>query len=70
MAWGVEMSEVLLAGFILAFVPFIGWITMLVLWLGLFILWLIGFIAAASGQLKPVPVLGDNFQKWFGSAFD
>jgi uncharacterized membrane protein len=55
---------------ILAFIPIIGWLTGLVLWLGLFVLWLMGFISAASGQKKPVPVLGEHFQKWFAGAFD
>jgi len=54
---------------VLAFIPIIGWLIMLVAWLGLFVLWLMGLISAASGQLKPVPVLGDNFQKWFAGAF-
>lgn len=54
---------------VLAFIPIIGWLIMLVVWIGLFILWLMGLIAAASGQMKPVPVLGDNFQKWFAGAF-
>ena len=55
---------------VLAFIPIIGWLTIMALWLGLFALWLMGLIAAANGQRKPVPVLGEHFQKWFGSAFD
>lgn len=54
---------------VLAFIPIIGWIIMLVAWLGLFALWLMGLISAASGQMKPVPVLGEHFQKWFAGAF-
>jgi len=57
-------------GFVLAFVPIIGWFTILLCWIGLFVLWLIGFIAAANGRMKPVPVLGESYQKWFGNAFD
>ena len=55
---------------ILAFIPIIGWITIIIVWLGLFALWLMGLIAAASGQTKPVPVLGEHYQKWFGSTFE
>lgn len=55
---------------ILAFIPIIGWLTIIIVWLGLFALWLMGLIAAASGQTKPVPVLGEYYQKWFGSTFE
>ena len=55
---------------ILAFIPIIGWITIIIVWLGLFALWLMGLISAASGQTKPVPVLGEQYQKWFGSTFE
>jgi len=61
-----------IALFIIAMIPVIGWIISLcgiVVWIGLFVLWLLGFIAAASGQIKPVPVLGEQFQKWFSTAF-
>jgi uncharacterized membrane protein len=30
-----------------------------------FILWIIGLIAAINGEEKPVPVLGEMYQKWF-----
>ncbi len=55
---------------VLAFIPILGWLVGLGLWLGLFVLWLMGLIAAAGGQMKPVPVLGEHFQKWFGNAFE
>ncbi len=53
----------------LAFVPVIGWLTIPIVWIGIFVLWLMGFIAAASGQLKPVPVLGEKYQQWFAGTF-
>jgi uncharacterized membrane protein len=52
------------------FVPFVGWLVSLAAWLSLIVLWVIGLIAAANGQMKPVPVLGEYYQKWFGAAFD
>jgi uncharacterized membrane protein len=55
---------------ILAFIPIIGWLTILVVWLGLFALWLMGVIAAANGQRKPVPLLGQHYEKWFGNTFE
>ncbi len=59
-----------IVNFILAFIPILGWLMILCIWLGIFILWLMGLIAAASGQMKPIPVLGAHYQKWFGNAFD
>jgi uncharacterized membrane protein len=56
--------------FIFVFIPIVGWLTGLAVWLGLFVLWLMGLIAAANGQMKPVPVLGEHFAKWFGNTFD
>lgn len=33
-------------------------------------LWVMGFIAAINGQMKPMPVVGPYYQKWFGTAFE
>lgn len=57
-------------GMILAFIPFLGWFVDLALWFGIVVLWFIGFLGAVNGQRKPVPVLGEQFQKWFGGAFE
>lgn len=54
----------------LAFIPVIGWLTIFVVWIGLIVLWVMGFISAASGQMKPVPLLGEHYQKWFGKTFE
>ena len=53
-----------------AFVPFIGWLVGLGAWFALLALWVIGLLSAINGEQKPVPVIGEHFQKWFGSAFD
>ena len=58
-----------IAGMVLAFIPIIGWLAVLAAWLGFLVLWVMGLIAAASGELKPVPVLGAHYQKWFAGAF-
>ena len=47
-------------------IPLLG----LVVLVFLFVLWIFGLIAAVNGQMKPVPVLGEQFQKWFSSAFE
>ena len=55
---------------ILAFVPFLGWMIGLAAWFALLAFWVMGLLAAINGAQKPVPVVGQHFQKWFGSAFD
>ena len=54
---------------VVAVVPLIGWLISLVAWIPLLVLWLMGLIAAAGGQMKPVPLIGEHFQKWFAGAF-
>jgi uncharacterized membrane protein len=68
-----QMLGIVVSGFalgIISIVPILGWITGFVGFIFLAVLWVMGLIAAASGQLKPVPVLGAHYQKWFGTAFD
>jgi uncharacterized membrane protein len=51
-------------------IPILGWIVALVGMVVLFIIWLMGLIAAASGQQKPAPILGEKYQQWFANAFN
>lgn len=53
----------------LGIIPIIGWIAAPILWLAFLIFWLIGLVAAAQGQQKPVPLLGEKYQQWFSGAF-
>ena len=46
-----------------SWIPIVGWI----LGIGTFILWILSLIGAASGEEKLVPILGEQFQKWFAS---
>jgi uncharacterized membrane protein len=55
---------------ILAFIPILGWLAAVALWCSLLVLWLLGLIAAINGQMKPMPVVGPLYQKWFGTTFD
>ena len=57
---------------IITFVPVLNLVMVVLgpaITIGLFVLWLMGIIAAVNGQQKPIPVLGDNYQKWFAGAF-
>ncbi len=56
--------------FILMFIPFLGWLVVFALWISFLVLWVMGLIAAINGEMKPIPVAGPLYQKWFGNAFD
>jgi len=34
------------------------------------VLWVMGLIAAINGEKKPMPIVGEMYQKWFGNAFE
>ena len=55
---------------ILAFIPILGWLCILALWVGMLVLWILGLVTAINGQMKPMPVVGPLYQKWFGTTFD
>lgn len=54
----------------LMMIPFIGWLVVLCGWVALFILWVLGLVAAANGEMKPVPIVGEQIQALLGKAFD
>ena len=62
-ALGIAASSIALS--FIAIVPVIGWIIAIVGSLLIFVLWIFGIINAISGNMKPVPVLGDKFEEWF-----
>jgi uncharacterized membrane protein len=57
---------------ILSVIPVVN-IVMLLVWpllgITLFVFWVMGLIAAINGQQKPLPVVGEHYQKWFAGAF-
>jgi uncharacterized membrane protein len=59
-----------LGGSVLGVIPILGWLALMVIWVGLLVFWVLGLISAAKGELKAVPLVGEHFQKWFGTAFD
>jgi uncharacterized membrane protein len=55
---------------VLLFIPFLGWLAIIVMW-GLFaVLVLIGFINAVSGKATPTPIVGSMYQTWFANTFN
>lgn len=71
----VVMIALWVSFLIIAFIPIVHFILFLApllslaVWIGFFVLWLMGLISAINGQQKPMPVLGDTYQKWFANAF-
>jgi uncharacterized membrane protein len=59
-------------GIIISLIPFVNFL-MIIIWplvgISLFVLWVMGLIAAVNGQQKPMPVMGEHYQKWFAGAF-
>jgi len=55
---------------ILFVIPIIGWLLIPVFYICMLVLWVMGLIAAINGQMKPMPVVGPMYQKWFGTTFD
>ena len=49
---------IMIFGWILAFIPFVGWLIGFILWMFLVVLSIMGIINAAQGQYKEVPILG------------
>jgi uncharacterized membrane protein len=59
---------ILLTGVVLCFVlwiPILGWIVSTVGFIALLVFWIMGIISAVNGEMKPVPVLGEFYQKTF-----
>jgi uncharacterized membrane protein len=46
---------------LLLYIPFISTL----LYLALLVFWVLGLITAVQGQKKPLPLVGEQFQKWF-----
>jgi uncharacterized membrane protein len=51
--------------FVLYFLPLFLFKLLWILDVGLVVLWILGWVAALNGEEKPVPVLGEQYQKWF-----
>lgn len=61
---------IIIAQWILVFIPVLGWILSVLLTfvlLALFVLWVIGLVGAINGTEKSVPVLGAKAQQVFGT---
>jgi uncharacterized membrane protein len=58
---------------IVAFIPILNILGLIAYWIAMicmFVLWIMGLIAAINGEMKPMPLVGAMYQKWFGTTFD
>ena len=58
---------------IISMIPMVNLIMVLLgpaILIAMFVFWVMGFIAAINGQQKPVPLVGEYYQKWFANAFN
>jgi uncharacterized membrane protein len=53
-----------------AVVPILGWLVWFLLMIGMLVLWLLGLISALRGDMRPVPLLGEQYQRWFAGVFE
>lgn len=60
----IASVAVSVAGWVLVFIPVIGWIAFAVLRIGIFVLWIMGIVKAAQGKKEEVPLVG-QFAKSF-----
>jgi uncharacterized membrane protein len=61
---------VVVCQFILIRIPILGSLAIFALYVSMLVLWVMGLIAAINGEMKPMPVVGPLYQKWFGTTFD
>lgn len=66
-ALGIYLTSfsMMIASFILVFIPFIGWMIAILInlcYIGIFIFWILGLIGAVNGERKAVPLLGAFYQ--------
>jgi uncharacterized membrane protein len=50
-------------------VPILGWIVSFLVVIGLLVLWFLGLLSALKGDMRPVPILGEHYQRWFAGVF-
>jgi len=56
-------------GGICGVVPILGWIVWFLVVIVMLVLWLLRLLSALKGDMRPVPILGEHYQRWFAGAF-
>lgn len=63
LVFSIAVFIVIIANFILAFIPVLGWLLGMLLSIALLVLFIIGIIFSLSGKQKPVPIIGQFADK-------
>lgn len=63
-ALGIHITYFLLGAFVSIFD---SWMVTYAFWIFIIILWGYGLVTAIQGEQKEVPLLGNQFQKWFST---
>lgn len=61
----ILMIGVQIVGFILAFIPILGWLILLALYAAVVGAWVYSLVSAVNGKKEPTPFIGGHFQNWF-----
>ena len=62
----ITSFSMMIASFILAFIPVLGWILILIInlsYIGIVVFWILGLISAINSQKKLLPIVGPFYQK-------
>lgn len=63
---GIMLTGIIIYIVLIMFIFSFLWIGIFFIWaieIALFVFWLLGLISAVNGEMKPVPVLGELYQK-------
>jgi len=60
----IAWVAVWVVGWVLVFIPILGWLVMSVAYILLLVLWIIGWVYALSGEEKEIPLIG-KYAKMF-----
>jgi uncharacterized membrane protein len=50
-------------------IPILGWLVWAFVVFGVFVLWIAGPLSAVTGDMRPAPILGEHYQRWFAGVF-
>ncbi|WP_297437762.1 DUF4870 domain-containing protein [Thermococcus sp.] len=62
----ITFLGITILAWILAVIPFVGWVLSELLWLLGVILWIVGMVKAYQGERYKFPFIGDLAEQWLG----
>ena len=55
---------------VVGIIPLLGLLIIILAMPVMFVFWVMGLVSAVQGKMKPVPLVGEYFQKWFAGTFN